>query len=124
MEQLVTSRPQDFPDLPSVVKYGIFNSLVKDKKSARVSMPAQVVSKRDETTGADQYVWRTNLLASKDYWNEWFQGLTEIFLGIKTKKMLVLAGSDRLDTPLYEACEMGKYYMSVIPDCGHIIQED
>lgn len=40
MEQLVTSRPQDFTDLPSVVKYGLFNSLVKDKKSARVSMPA------------------------------------------------------------------------------------
>ena len=69
-------------------------------------------------------MWRTNLLASKDYWNEWFQGLTEIFLGIQTKKMLVLAGSDRLDTQLYEACEMGKYYMTVIPDCGHIIQED
>ena len=40
MEQIVTSRPQEFPDLASVVKYGIFNSIVKDKKSARVSMPA------------------------------------------------------------------------------------
>ena len=72
MEQLVTSRPQDFPDLTSVVKYGIFNSIVKDKRSARVSMPAQVTLTRNETTGVDQYVWRTNLLASKEYWTEWF----------------------------------------------------
>ena len=72
MEQIVTNRPDSFPDLPSVVKYGIFGGQVKDKKSARVSMPAQVVPLTDEATGAVKYVWRTDLLATKDFWSEWF----------------------------------------------------
>jgi len=48
MEQIVKNRPLDFPDLRSVVKYGIMSGQVKDKRSARVSMPAQVVLEKDE----------------------------------------------------------------------------
>ena len=71
-----------------------------------------------------KYVWRTDLLATKEYWTEWFQGLTEIFLGLTTKKMLVLAGAERMDTALTVAHMQGKYEMNVIADCGHVIQED
>ena len=71
-----------------------------------------------------KYVWRTDLLATKEYWTEWFQGLTGIFLGLTTKKMLVLAGAERMDTALTVAHMQGKYEMNVIADCGHVIQED
>jgi len=40
MEQIVKNRPPQFPDMRSVVKYGIQSGQVKDMKSARVSMPA------------------------------------------------------------------------------------
>lgn len=40
MEQIVKNRPVHFPDLPSVVKYGVLGGQVRDKRSARVSMPA------------------------------------------------------------------------------------
>ena len=40
METIVKNRPKQFPDLKSVVKYGIQNGQVRDRLSARVSMPA------------------------------------------------------------------------------------
>ena len=84
-------------------------------------MPAQVKEHTDEDTGKTYYVWRTDLLATKAYWAEWFQGLTQKFLGLSTKKMLFLAGAERMDTELTVAHMQGKYEMNVIADCGHVI---
>ena len=64
MEQIVRNRPVQFEDLQSVVKYGIMGGQVKDRKSARVSMPAQVKEVFDEAIGKKKYVWRTDLLAT------------------------------------------------------------
>ena len=66
-------------------------------------MPAQVVKVTDQATGLDKYVWRTDLLATKQYWEQWFKDLTSKFLKVKTKKLLVLAGIERLDTELVRA---------------------
>ena len=82
MEQIVKNRPVHFPDMTSVVKYGVHSGQVKDKKSARVSMPPQVLEVTDQPTGLQKYVWRTDLLATKQYWTEWFNGLTKSFLGL------------------------------------------
>ena len=62
-------------------------------------MPAQVVKKTD-ASGKETYVWRTDLLASKAYWTEWFQGLTNLFLSLRIPKQLLLAGNDRMDKEL------------------------
>lgn len=48
-------------------------------------MPAQVIKKTD-TKGQDVWVWRTDLLASKQYWVEWFTGLTNCFLDLRIPK--------------------------------------
>lgn len=82
MEQIVKSRPMHFPDLASVVKYGVMGGQVRDRKSARVSMPAQVREVTDGPTGLKKFVWRTDLLATKQYWTQWFTGLTSTFLGL------------------------------------------
>jgi len=76
MENIVTSRPPEFKSLQSVVQYGIKSGTVKDLESARVSMPPQVVAKTDDVSGTTKYVWRTDLLATKPYWEGWFKGLT------------------------------------------------
>ena len=124
MEQIVKNRPVHFPDLQSVVKYGLLGGQVKDKRSARISMPAQVKEVTDQATGLIKYVWRTDLLATKEFWPEWFDGLTQTFLGLQTKKVLFLAGAERMDTELTVSHMQGKYEMNVIADCGHVIQED
>ena len=63
-------------------------------------------------------------MATKQYWTEWFANLTQSFLAMQTKKMLFLAGAERMDTDLTVAHMQGKYEMQVIADCGHVIQED
>ena len=87
-------------------------------------MPAQVVEVMDQAIKVKKYVWRTDLMATKQFWTEWFNGLTQCFLGLQTKKMLFLAGAERMDTELTVAHMQGRYEMQVIADCGHVIQED
>jgi pimeloyl-ACP methyl ester carboxylesterase len=76
MESIVTNRPAQFTSLQSVIKYGLSSGTVRDIQSAKVSMPAQVVEGTDPKTGRTIWVWRTDLLASKQYWVEWFKDLT------------------------------------------------
>lgn len=87
-------------------------------------MPAQVVEGKDEKTGLPVWQWRTDLLASKQYWTEWFTGLTKCFLDLRIPKQLILAGSDRMDKELTIAHMQGKFKMVVIDEVGHVIQED
>lgn len=63
-------------------------------------MPDQVVPQTDEATGVTKYVWRTDLMATKAYWESWFKGLTQCFLNVRVPKQLLLAGSDRMDKDL------------------------
>ena len=100
MENIVLSRPPEFKSLASVVQYGVKSGTVKDIESARVSMPDQVIAKIEEGTGIKKYIWRTDLLATKTYWEGWFKGLTQCFLNVRVPKQLLLAGSDRMDKDL------------------------
>lgn len=68
MEQIVKNRPYHFTDLQSVIKWGLQSGQVRDKRSARVSMPAQVREVIDAPTGLKKYVWRTDLMKSQQYW--------------------------------------------------------
>ena len=80
MENIVLKRPKNFVNLQSVVQYGYSSGTVRDLTSAKVSMPAQVT----ETNG--EYVWKTDLIATKPHWIPWFKGLTQVFLDLKIPK--------------------------------------
>ena len=121
MENIVMSRPSEFKSLASVVQYGIKSGQVKDHESAKVSMPDQVIPKVDEATGITKYVWRTDLMATKPYWESWFTGLTDCFLNVRLPKQLLLAGSDRMDKDLTIAQMQGKFKMVVVENVGHAI---
>lgn len=87
-------------------------------------MPSQVVAKTNESTGITKYVWRTDLIATKPYWEQWFLGLTQCFLDVKVPKQLLLAASDRMDKELTIAQMQGKFKLVVLDQAGHSIQED
>lgn len=53
----------------------------------------------------------------------WFLGLSKSFLEVRTARLLVLAGTDRLDKDLMLGQMMGKFQLVVIPGTGHMIQE-
>ncbi|UZJ54780.1 hypothetical protein CBS101457_004100 [Exobasidium rhododendri] len=70
------------------------------------------------------YKWRANLLATEPYWSGWFEGLSQSFLSVKCARLLLLAGTDRLDKDLMIGQMQGKYQLVVFADVGHSLQED
>ncbi len=138
MDNIVHSRPKSFKTLESAIKWkyatflcvhanqkiiSVSSGNVRNATSARVSTPATMKEKPDGK-GGKVYVWRTDLLKTKEYWEGWFKGLSKAFLAVPLPKQLVLAGSDRMDKELTIAQMQGKFKVEVVPDVGHVIQED
>lgn len=99
------------------------------------------------------FLWRADLLATAPFWSEWFMGLSNKFLQAKTARLLLLAGTDRLDKELmigqmqgeitfrfvislnlfitflltlfgfYFFRSIGKYQLVVFQEVGHSLQE-
>lgn len=58
-----------------------------------------------------------------DIFKGWFQGLSNAFLSSRTARLLVLAGTDRLDKELMIGQMQGKFQMEVVPAVGHMLHE-
>ena len=66
-------------------------------------MPPLLLQSPDpaRTTAATHvWTWRTDLSATKPFWENWFVGLSKKFLEAPGGKLLLLAGTDRLDRDL------------------------
>lgn len=63
------------------------------------------------------WVWRTDLAGTKPYWENWFTGLSKKFLEARGGKLLILAGTDRLDKELM----IGQMQGMFIPLSSHYI---
>ena len=53
----------------------------------------------------------------------WFTGLSGKFLAARTARLLVLAGTERLDKELMIGQMQGKFQLVVIPNVGHMVHE-
>lgn len=76
------------------------------------------------SAGAPPLVWRTPLLQTHKFWTGWYQGLSAAFLKCPAPKMLLLAGTDRLDKELTIGQMQGRFQLQVMPQAGHAIHED
>lgn len=96
---------------------------IRNTTSARISVPSLL---RSDTSphSTKSWTWRTDLAATQPYWEGWFAGLSRKFLDAKGGKLLLLAGTDRLDKELMIGQMQGKYQLQVFPEAGHFIQED
>lgn len=56
-------------------------------------------------------------------YTEWFTGLSKSFLSARTARLLVLAGTDRLDQELMIGQMQGKFQLVIVNDVGHMLQE-
>eukprot|EP01128_Nolandella_sp_AFSM9_P007036 TRINITY_DN3758_c0_g1_i1.p1 TRINITY_DN3758_c0_g1~~TRINITY_DN3758_c0_g1_i1.p1 ORF type:complete len:321 (-),score=34.33 TRINITY_DN3758_c0_g1_i1:127-1038(-) len=113
------SRPQKFDSVKSAIFWATSSATVRNRESARVSIPPQLVEDEDGI-----FRWKTNLEETSKYWKEWFTGMSAAFLAVPAPKLLCIAGTDRLDTALTVAQMQGKYQMAVMPSTGHSMQED
>lgn len=95
---------------------------IRNSTSARISVPSLLC--HDTSNGTHRWSWRTDLAATRPYWEGWFAGLSRKFLDAKGGKLLVLAGTDRLDKELMIGQMQGKYQLQVFPEAGHFLHED
>ncbi|EPE04751.1 protein phosphatase methylesterase 1 [Ophiostoma piceae UAMH 11346] len=151
MQTYLGTRPPGFPTLQSGIEWHIRTRTIRNATSARTSVPALLVDHTVEDNKPEQdtsiipeaesttspastsasasanprpWRWRTDLGATQPFWEGWFVGLSKKFLGSRGGKLLLLAGTDRLDTELTIGQMQGKYALQVFPEAGHFIHED
>lgn len=93
----LSTRPSGFPSLESGIDWHVRSRTLRNATSARTSVPALLVK---DGEGPRAWRWRTDLAATQRFWEGWFSGLSKKFLEARGGKLLLLAGTDRLDTEL------------------------
>eukprot|EP00126_Sphaerothecum_destruens_P015127 Sdes_comp9045_c0_seq1m478 len=123
MRGFLSSRPSSFPSLERAIEWSVRSGQVKNKRSARFSMPGQIIPLNDKDP-ATAFTWRVDLLKTESFWEGWFSNLSSKFLEVKSAKLLLLAGVDRLDKDMMVAQMQGQFQMAVLSNCGHMVHED
>jgi protein phosphatase methylesterase 1 len=95
MQTYLASRPKHFPSLPAAVEWHIRSRTLRNPQSARASVPSLLLQGSD-----GRWAWRTELGSTEAYWENWFTGMSDKFLKGRGAKLLILAGTDRLDKEL------------------------
>lgn len=120
MQKILANRAQHFPSIEKAIEWSVKGGPLRNIDSARVSIPSTL--KYDESR--ECYTYRTPLEETEKYWKGWYEGLSEKFLSCPVQKVLLLAGTDRLDRALTIGQMQGKFQMVVVRHTGHAIQED
>jgi len=94
MKTYLASRPSSFASVDQAINWHIRSRTIRDLESAKASVPSLLIPKDD------RWVWRTDLGRTQRWWEEWFTGMSGLFLRGRAAKALVLAGTDRLDKEL------------------------
>ncbi|KAM6595546.1 hypothetical protein CsatA_006070 [Cannabis sativa] len=120
MQKILSSRVQHFSSIEKAIEWSVKGGSLRNIESARVSIPPTL--KYDDSKKC--YVHRAQLVETEKYWRGWYEGLSEKFLSSPVPKLLLLAGTDRLDRALTIGQMQGKFQMVVVKHTGHAIQED
>ena len=119
MNSIMSSRPSSFPSIDTAIDWHLRSRTIRNAPSAKASVPSLF---RQDPSG--RWVWRTDIAATEPYWEDWFSGMSKNFLAGKAAKLLILAGTDRLDKELMIGQMQGKFQLQVFPEAGHFVQED
>lgn len=118
MDAIVGQRPRGFTSIENGIRWAVQSNTIRNSESARVSVPTQI---RAQGNG---FVFRTDLNRTKEFWEGWFRGMNNAFLGVHAPKQLIIAGSDRTDRQMMIAQMQGKFKHTVFFDVGHHLHED
>lgn len=119
MQTYLASRPNTFQSLSAAVEWHIRSRTLRNPQSARISVPSLLLQNSE-----GRWAWRTDLSSTEAYWENWFSGMSQKFLSGRGAKLLLLAGTDRLDKELMIGQMQGKFQLQVFPAAGHFLQED
>ena len=118
MQQVLAKRPPLFKSVEAAVRWALKTKMTKNAEAAAVSLPSQLAA-----TEKGHFRWRTPLEETEPFWRGWYTGLSAAFLSAPAAKLLLLAGTDRLDKELMIGQMQGRFQMQILP-AGHTIQED
>lgn len=118
MPSLVKTWPASFASLDEAAEWGVRSRQLRTIDAARISVPGML------KLVDGRYVWVLDLLETKPFWDSWFKGLDQAFLSAGASRLLILAGTGRLDKDLLMGQMQGKYQLVVFNDCGHFLHED
>jgi protein phosphatase methylesterase 1 len=104
MQAYLKTRPTTFPSLDAAIEWHIRSRTLRNPQSARASVPSLLLQNAE-----GRWVWKTNLSTTEAYWENWFTGMSSKFLNGKGAKLLLLAGTDRLDKELMIGQMQGNY---------------
>ncbi|KAL7279443.1 hypothetical protein ACG7TL_007285 [Trametes sanguinea] len=125
MHSLLNARPEGFDSPEEAIEWHVKTNTIRNPASARVSVPGIIVpAPEGSPPSTPAYLWRTPLRSTAPYWTSWFTGLSSKFLSARTARLLILAGTERLDKELMIGQMQGKFQLVVIPGVGHMVQED
>ncbi|KAI0373614.1 protein phosphatase methylesterase [Pilatotrama ljubarskyi] len=125
MHSLLNARPEGFDSQEEAIEWHVKTNTIRNPASARVSVPAIIVpAPEGSPPSTPAYLWRTPLRSTAPYWTSWFTGLSSKFLSARTARLLILAGTERLDKELMIGQMQGKFQLVVIPGVGHMVHED
>lgn len=119
MKTYLASRPSSFGSIEEAIDWHIRSRTIRNPVSARVATPPLL-----RETSSGKWTWSTDLISTQKYWEDWFAGMSANFLGGRAAKILLLAGTDRLDRELMIGQMQGKFQLQVFPEAGHFVQED
>lgn len=120
MQSYLSSRPLHFPSVEKAIEWSVKGGALRNVDSARVSVASTLKYNEEKQC----YTWLTALEETEAHWKGWYIGLSDLFLSCPVPKILVLAGTDRLDRSLTIGQMQGKFQMMVLRNTGHAIQED
>ncbi|XP_027150654.1 protein phosphatase methylesterase 1 [Coffea eugenioides] len=120
MQKILTNRMQHFPTIEKAIEWSVKGGSLRNIESARVSIPSTLIY--DDSKRC--YTYTAKLEETEQHWRGWYEGLSEKFLSSPVPKLLLLAGTDRLDRALTIGQMQGKFQMVVVRHTGHAIQED
>ena len=104
----LSTRPSGFPSVASGIDWHLRSRTLRNTASARASVPPLLVR---EGEGGKAWRWRTDLAATQRFWEGWFAGMSKKFLEARGGKLLLLAGTDRLDTELTIGQMQGEFHL-------------
>ncbi len=115
MQTYLASRPKTFATLEAAMEWHVRSRTLRNLQSARASVPSLLLQ-----TPEGRWAWRTDLSSTEAYWPNWFGGMSAKFLGGKGAKLLVLAGTDRLDKELMIGQMQGEVHHLCGIQAGHL----
>ncbi|KAK6864459.1 Protein phosphatase methylesterase 1 [Apiospora arundinis] len=124
MQTYLSTRPTGFTSLEAGIEWHVRSRTLRNSTAARTSVPGLLNNEPAAEGDSRPWKWRTDLGKTQPFWEGWFVGLSKKFLEARGGKLLLLAGTDRLDTELTIGQMQGKYNLQVFPEAGHFIHED